>query len=660
MKTRRKRLFLFPTAKHHLVLEANPRALHLSKRVKPGDNFYMYVNASWLHDVSVPGYETDFGVSEEIEGKIDSQLQTIVEASLLHNGSSTTADSEIDLIRIVSSAVLNKKAKENGLNTLKCILSKVSCMRDEKDIIECIADFCMANIPTLLDLRISINKNHSEVFHLCLEPDFTGINYKYYNTHNKSNTSVLKGYATLCKRIGDELNIPNLESQIQFEMSILDTYIRANNEELKKIKGSELEEKFKKIPWGPFFEKLGIQGWRSKLFFVRSYRWFEFLQDLLETLSMENWVLLFKKQCIFHYLEYLPHPFDTYEYNFFGKQLQGQEEKLPLYELTLQTLMKYCENELSYLYDKKYVSETMKKESRKLAGHIAAAAQRRLLALEWLEPASRKKAAEKMEHMKLGIASPTQWKQFESIQGVDSENIIQTLAAVEKRNFKNMIKEIGKPSRYWDEGNYRVNAYYFSETNELIIPAGSIQSPFYSDSAPLGWNYGGIGAIMGHEITHGFDKDGKDYDPSGKLKTWWTSKDLHHYNEKSKALIDYFSAQKIDSYSVNGDYTLNENIADLGGLAIALDALNHELKGGKYSEAERVDAYRAFFTSYAVSWRTKIRPAKLKQMLLLDRHAPPIFRVNCIVNQFDEWYTAFNIKEGDSLYLPPEKRIRIF
>jgi putative endopeptidase len=212
----------------------------------------------------------------------------------------------------------------------------------------------------------------------------------------------------------------------------------------------------------------------------------------------------------------------------------------------------------------------------------------------------------------------------------------------------------------WDEPVFAVNAYYYTQSNEMVIPLGSLYWPFYSSTAPLGWNYGGLGCILAHESTHAFDKEGKEYDPDGFPKKWWTPSDNRAYNKKTKSLIQLFSSQKILDNAVSGSLTLSENIADLGGMAIALDALRKHLEQHKVSEEDCKKAYQQFFLSYAVSWRVKEKPEKTLQSLFLDHHAPPSLRVNLIVSQFDEWYKAFDILETDPMYIPPEKRIRIF
>jgi putative endopeptidase len=212
----------------------------------------------------------------------------------------------------------------------------------------------------------------------------------------------------------------------------------------------------------------------------------------------------------------------------------------------------------------------------------------------------------------------------------------------------------------WDEPIFDVNAYYYSQANEFVLPTGSLYWPFFSMSSPLGWNHGGVGCIIGHEITHAFDKEGKDYDPDGFSKKWWTTVDNRAYNKKTKALIELFNKQKVFGHPISGSLTLSENIADLGGMAIALHALRKKIKTLNLNEDEQKEAYRQFFTSYAVSWRVKEKPAKVLQSLFLDHHSPAHLRVNLIVSQFQEWYEAFDVEPGNTLFIPPEDRIRIF
>jgi predicted metalloendopeptidase len=206
----------------------------------------------------------------------------------------------------------------------------------------------------------------------------------------------------------------------------------------------------------------------------------------------------------------------------------------------------------------------------------------------------------------------------------------------------------------WREGAFEVNAYYYPEGTMMVVPAGILRPPFFDTRRSDAWNLGGIGVAISHEITHGFDDDGRIFDERGNYADWWSASDARTYKAMSRAMIELFDGQEYMGGKVDGKKTLNENLADIGGMAIALEALNAILPS---DEAERKAAYKDFFISFAVSWRQKDRPKKARQALLLDVHAPPLYRVNLIVRQFEEFYIAFDIKPGAKGYIPPEERI---
>jgi predicted metalloendopeptidase len=302
----------------------------------------------------------------------------------------------------------------------------------------------------------------------------------------------------------------------------------------------------------------------------------------------------------------------------------------------------------------------IKRETGRFVEELVDVAKDRLQETEWLQPSTRKQAVEKVQRMILSIGYPDRFAKL-SIPTVKSDNLLENLLQLGEWQTSYEISRLGetrKEQKDWDEPVFAVNAYYYSQSNEMVIPLGSLYWPFYSSTAKLGWNYGGLGCILGHEMTHAFDKEGKEYDPDGFPKKWWTESDNRAYNKKSRSLIQLYNQQTILNHPVSGSLTLSENIADLGGMAIALNALNRHLE--KSGDDDRKKAYQQFFLSYAVSWRLKEKPEKTLQSLFLDHHAPPSLRVNLIVSQFDEWYSAFEIQETDPMFIPPEKRIRIF
>lgn len=640
----------------------------LSQATKPGSNFYLHVNKDWIEKTSIPEYEATFSVSEEVENHIHTQIEEIIKDAIQYTEKNPLHDGGIAAHPLTLIGTLWKSAKatrklgeaEESLKYLKKLLSSFSCIRDTQDVMRILAELCVSNIPNILDVRITIHKETSSKYMFTIEPDFPGLNYHYYDTKIPHNTKVLKEYELLCKKLGGIFELDGLEQTIHLETSLVENYINEVNDDLICVKGSILRDKFPGIPWGIFFKTLGFPQWETTPLLLRSMGWIRILSRLLKTLSLETWKLFFCKQILLEMIPHLPEKYSCHYFSFFGNKLQGKKTPLPE-SLQIESLLTHvCQDEISQLYSKKYVKSKTIEKSREIANTILKSAKRRLSETEWLKPSTRRKAIEKIQAIGCGIAVPSRWKEFEPVEHLTENNLIQNLIFLKKREYSTMVKMLGKEPCCWQEGVFQVNAFYFSETNELIVPAGTIQPPFFSIQASDGWNYGGYGAILGHELIHAFDSDGKEYDPDGKQTAWWTPADNAAFTRKIKTLIELFNSTRLHGKSVNGYMTVNENIADLGGLAVALDSLKTVLEKKGVSEKEKKEEYRDFFISYAVSWRTLLRPQKLEQMLLLDVHSPPELRVNLIVSHFQEWYDSFDIQESDALYIHPEKRIRIF
>jgi len=286
------------------------------------------------------------------------------------------------------------------------------------------------------------------------------------------------------------------------------------------------------------------------------------------------------------------------------------------------------------------------------------AAVHRVNAVEWLSPETRTMAVKKLQQMRVQIAYPTAWRNARvSLHPTTLlENIITLGEADTKRSLSELGHACSKENGVWEDGIFIVNAFYYADQNKMVIPLGILRSPFFDLKKSIGWNYGGIGCAIAHEMTHGFDEGGRMYDENGSWKNWWSSQDELHYHEQTKKLVKLFDKKAYKGGHVNGTLTLDENLADLGGMAIALQALEEDIK----DKSKRIPYLRDFFNAYAISWRLKDRSKKAKQALEIDRHAPPEFRVNLIVAQFSEFYEAFEVPEGSPMYIAPEHRIKLW
>jgi putative endopeptidase len=336
--------------------------------------------------------------------------------------------------------------------------------------------------------------------------------------------------------------------------------------------------------------------------------------------------------------------------------------------MTMENLLYYLAQglmmpSLSAMYSKCCLPDAHVRSARDFANHIQQSAMKRITENEWLSAEARRFSREKISHMDMRIAETDSGSHYK-LPELSEIDIIFNVLALGRAATGRAIHYALHPALELPvmDANFEVNAHYYTSGNRLVIPGGITLWPFYDSAAGrhLGWCYGGLGAVVGHEMLHGFDEDGSRYNQDGVYRPWWSKADLAAYAKRTKALIRLFSSTKFLGRYLNGKSTLSENIADLGGLAIALDALKREMTGRRLSEAAKKKELRDFFISYATSWRTKERRQQSLYRLFTDSHAPAEVRVNRIVSHFQEWYDIFGVTAEDALYIDPKDRIAIF
>ena len=627
-------------------------------------DFFKCVNKSWLDSVHVPPYKAAFGVSEEIEQQIEKQLFQIAYECQVQYRKSPTHRSLETAVGAVADSVLKTASQPKNIHTLQSHIGQLNCLETKEDVARVMGDFCRARIGSLL--RVDGTYLDTQGGKYCLEfrRGIIGLPDKlYYDDESPGRWKTLHYYEEYLNKVTTRLALPSLKPVIEAEKKLAPyILLKKVNEKEKEVAGTTLASRYTHIPWESFFGAYGLPDWKRRVFNLESQEWMSIVNKLFQEESIAFWRLIFTSQLIHHFIAYLPPPFDDYHFEFYRKRLRGQAQKLPQKYLLLEVLTDWMTPFLSKLYKDRFLDSSFRDRASDFAKEIQQAAMRRMNSVEWLEPRTRKLAEEKVETMILSIAYPNSFA-TSPLPQVNGDCLVENIITLGIWKSQQDMDRLGtkrKDQKGWEDPIYAVNGYYYSEDNELIIPAGSLLSPFYDEKKPLGWNYGGLGVIMGHEITHAFDEEGKEYDQDGHRKSWWTSQDKQQYEEKTKDIIHLYSHQRVLGHPVDGKSTLSENIADLGGLAIALDALNLVLEKRRVSLEERKRAYQQFFISYAVSWRIKEKPEKQIQGLLVDRHAPTPLRVNLIVRQFQEWYDAFDIKEKDPMYVDPRKRLKIF
>jgi putative endopeptidase len=368
----------------------------------------------------------------------------------------------------------------------------------------------------------------------------------------------------------------------------------------------------------------------------------------------------------FHYLSDhasdLPKAFDEASFDFYGKILSGQAQELPREKRAIRLVNGIVGEGAGKLYVERYFPPEAKAKAQALVSNLIKIYRQRIAAADWMSPSTRQQALEKLKKLTVKIGYPDKWRDYSKLR-IDPNDLLGNSERAGEFEWNRRLTRLDQPvdRTEWGMSPQTVNAYYESSLNEIVFPAAILQAPFFDPNADDAVNYGGIGAVIGHEISHGFDDQGSKYDATGELKNWWTPEDRKNFDGRTGTL-----AKQFDSYSplpdlyVNGQLTLGENIADLAGLNIAYAAYKLSLNGKPAPVLNGYTGDQRFFLGYAQVWRYKTRDAAARQALLSDPHSPPKFRVIGAVRNTDVWYSAFNIKPGDALYLPPEMRVHLW
>jgi predicted metalloendopeptidase len=606
-----------------------------------GNDFYDWVNGSWLKEKQIPDHLYDYSVSQEIEDCISDMTKKILKENINDN------------LKTVKESVMSAKSRENSLSCLEQSLASIAAIKTPEDIFDQLFIMCKRGISGVFSTGIYNGPDKVCCFYI--DSGVCGLPKAFYDEPH-----IMYHYIAFMKRIEDVFHIEDLTRVFGTERHLVRMSDELSSYEKYKGRGSVLQRKFSKIPWARFFEILGLEGWKKLSIYYSSPRWFRFIGRAVRESPVKYWKWYISRCYITNALVFLPPAYTDLHFNFFSKILNGQKANLSDEDLAVKIVHSYMSDDYSKILWERVGSTELVESISDFTSTLIESAMRRIETADWLQYKTRLAAKKKIAAVDVQTVRPKLWAISLPIE-LRPDNLLENIYALCERRIDSEIAQIGHQNVFWDEGIYRVNAYYFNFKNQMIIPYGSCISPFYSISESPAWNYGSLGSVIGHELCHGFDQEGKDFNEKGEEKSWWARKDNREYNKRADGLVRLFNRQKIGKSHVDGEDTLSENIADLGGLGISLQALkDNQQKRGVVDPVSVKKEFQKFFVSYAVSWRTKTREKKTQRSLLTDAHSPAYLRVNLIVSQFDEWYAAFDIDSTADMFIRPADRIRIF
>jgi putative endopeptidase len=647
---------------------SQPQVYPCTQSIEAGNDFFMHVNNKWIQKTSIPSYLSSYSVSDEIEEQINNELFTILDDARMQvqKKANTQITTPMYLIGTIVESALNSNVQNINVNFIRNIVSKYGCIRSIEDVGISIGECIKYQINSIFVFVVMPSEKDTQLNRLTIAPGKLGLpDSSYYtNQTDDDKRKAITEYGLLLKKLGDDFSVPSIGTILSFEYEVASILQKSNYDTEVLMTGQQLLKQYPNIPWN-IIVKISMDwtssDFYSHTFLIVSTSWLKQVNRWFKTLSLDNWKAWLSANMLLHALPLLPPPYDDMDFRLYGHTLRGQSEKVPQRRLALYLVEKWLSSCLGEKFVEKFVPPSIKTNALNIASEIRQVASEVVETTEWLDVSTRKKAKAKIQKLYLSIAYPADFKNIRKIE-LHPEHLVQNIFTLSELDFKDELKKVNRvlEKSDWDDNVFDVNAYYYNEGNRLILPSGILRWPFFHSAASDGWNFGGIGATIGHEICHAFDADGKDYDEKGQKKTWWSKNELQSYEKKSKAIEKIFNKTKYFGQYINGSLTLSENIADLAGLSISLKALKKRLeKKGVASNIYKKEL-RDFFMSYATSWRTKDKRQKALQSIFMDVHAPPSARVNNIVCQFDDWYECFNVQPGDILYKSPEERIRIF
>jgi putative endopeptidase len=640
------------------------------KTVKPGSNFYKYVNGIWANSAHMSPIQHTAGVSQDMQSTADECLLYNINELKYHTGHLSEKEKRDNLLLCLKKSVDEFPRSPNNLVSLQQKVSEIQCLRSKAEIVGYIGKLLTMGCQSMLfflDREDPVNTR--KVFWSFFLGNFSLGDIEFYDNPNYGTPHFWKLYKEYIDDLEKIWRLPgNLSDIIMVEKQFNNDYRREAQKEVHKKRylysGEELEKKFSAFPWENFFEGIGIYSqaeWRRKKIIIGSRSLIRVFCDYLKRLDLSIWKNWLTLLVLNHGIQFATPEMSERWHMLFQKEISALPKRKTGEDFFLSIAKVYAPIPLNDLYREKCFSKRKKDSLKPFFRALLNSAVEQIDSADWMNIKTREHAKRKVRAMGVGIGYPEGSYHY-TFPHLSPNHLLENIYALNFSSYKSMADRIADPNlrKIWTKPVFNVNAHYSENMNRIIFPAAILEDPFYIDQGSIGWNYGGLGATVGHEITHAFDRDGMLVDENGKKGEWYSPQDKKEYDRRAEALIKIFDKLKEQGERLDAYYIISEAIADLGGLGIALHALQKELLQRDASALETEKEIRLFFISYAYSWRIKLRPKQALRKVYIDEHPPSWTRVNYIVQHFQEFHDLFEVVPDQDLYLEPKKRIRFF
>ena len=628
----------------------------------------MYVNGKWIKNTKIPPTETRIGSFLDVYNVTKEHVKGILVETA--KGGKPTGSIEQKVGDFYASGMDSATIEKRGYDPIKPTLQEIDGITDVKGVVAFIAKQQTKNEDILYAPYVGSDDKNSNMNILGFSQAGIGLPDRDY--YFKTDAATLKIQAAYKKRLkklfiltgSDSVTAAKKTDAIyEVEKQIASSHrtnveLRDPQSNYNKLAVADLQKQMPTFDWATVLNTLGAKVDSVN---VNQPAFYAKLNELLQTVPVETWKVYLKAAIIKRASGALSSDFvnATFEYQ---KALSGQQKIKPRWERMYRSTDANLGEALGQLYVKQYFTEDAKLRMKELVNNLSIAFEARINKVDWMSDSTKAKAKDKLHAFLKKIGYPEKWRDYSKVN-IDRNKYFENLQACNQNEFNYSINKDGKPvdKTEWGMTPPTINAYYNPSFNEIVFPAGILQFPFFDPDADDAINYGGIGFVIGHEMTHGFDDQGAQYDKDGNLSNWWSTNDSAQFVAKSKKVIErYNSFTVLDTLHVNGALTNGENMADNGGLAIAYDAFKITKQGKGNTKIDGFTPDQRFFISFAQVWRAKQKDESLRQLVLTNPHSPENWRVLGPLNNFTPFYNAFNVKPGDKMYKPGSERIKIW
>jgi putative endopeptidase len=653
----------------HAEPPLNPANMDIT--ISPGEDFFQYANGGWIANNPIPDEYSRYGSFEKLTEENYAKLKTLFNQVA---GSDADKGSIEQKIRdFYNTGMDSAKIEKEGIAPLKADLEKIDNLQNTKEVQNHLAYMHSHGIyPGFYIFAYADEKNSDMVIAQLMQGGLGLPDRDYYTSDDGRSKELRKAYTDHLKKmfslLGDSRDaaernaatVMAMETRLAIaSMTRLDR--RDPHKTYHKMNVKKLQKTTPLFNWQLYFDGIGLTDPGDLN--VRQPQFFTEFSDMMNDVELDDWKTYLRWHLINSTASCLSPDFVEQDFEFYGKMLSGKKALQPRWKRVMNATSSALGEAVGQLYVKKYFPPAAKKRMLDLVENLKVSLEERIETLDWMGGETQKAALSKLETMNVKIGYPDKWIDYSPLE-IKADSYILNVMRADNFNFQRDMAKVNKPvdPDEWHMNPQTVNAYYSPTSNEIVFPAAILQPPFFNMKADDAVNYGAIGVVIGHEMTHGFDDQGRQYDVDGNLRDWWTEEDAKRFDQRTQVLVDQYNRFSVfDTLHVDGKLTLGENIADLGGLNISYQALQKALK--ENPQPKTIDGFtpaQRFFLAYAQVWRQSIRPEELQRRLKEDVHSPGRFRTNGPIANMPEFHAAFDVKSGEALYKPENERAVIW